>query len=412
MHSQFTRIPVNELQLGMYVTELDRPWLDTPFLLQGFLLSSKSELSILKDICQSVVIDTGKSPAIKSVNKNITPQRRAIGKTLKQTFPTRTLNPYEKNNSLDDELQSATKIYDDYESAVVKIFGDANTGQTINIKAANEAVGEIVNSLIRNPSACTLLHKMKKKGDYLYDHAIGTSIWAATIGRQIGLPPADLKRLAISGLLCDIGKVSISNRILNKPSKLTNDEFDLIKSHVLIDEEFNKQNPNLAQSIIEIINTHHERHDGSGYPHGFSGDKIPVFSRIVGLADCYDAMTSDQPYSKALSSYESAKELYELRDVHFQAEIVEQFIQAVGLYPVGSLLELNRGDVGVVVDVYASRRLRPKLLMLLDVNKESISEVVYLDLLKDGVDRDGNDIEIKCCLAPGSYDLDADELFL
>jgi len=410
MQSQFTRIPVSDLRLGMFVSELDRPWLDSPFLMQGFVVSKDSELSVIQDLCQSVVIDARKSPIMRFNEKKKKP-RRSNGKTLKQTFSHLKLQDYKPKTSLDDELKSAKSIYDSYESAVSKLYDSAKSGLSLNIKTANEAVGEIVESLVRNPGACTLLHQLRRKGNYLYDHAIGTSIWSAAIGRQIGLPPAQLKRLAIGGLLCDIGKVEISNRILDKPGKLTLDEYELIKAHVETDEGFSKKHPGLTQSIVEIIQTHHERHDGSGYPKGLAGNAIPVFARIVGLADSYDAMTSEQAWAKPMSSYDAAKELYDLRDILFQSEIVEQFIQAVGLYPVGSLVELNRGDVGVVTDIYASRRLRPKLLLMLDANKKPLEEPVFLDLLNTPQDDDGKALEILRCLEPGSYDLNPDEFF-
>lgn len=402
-----TKVPVSDLQLGMYVSELDRPWLETPFLVQGFLIRDPAELQVLAEVCEYVVIDERKSPAVIKQ----TAKRRPIGKSIKQSFPTRKLKPYAETTSFEDEMLSARKIFEDYERATVKIFDNARSGMPVDIKTADEAVNNIVNSLVRNPSACTLLQKIKKKGDTLYNHAIGTSIWSAAIGRQIGLPPIDLKRLAISGLLCDIGKVNISTRILDKPSELSESELEIVRSHVIVDDSFNEKFPGLADSVVTIIEAHHERHDGSGYPAGLKGDDIPVFSRIVGLADSYDAMTSDKPYAKAMSSYDAAKELYDLRDIHYQAEIVEEFIQAVGLYPVGSLVELNNGEVGVVVDVYEKRRLRPNILMLLDADKNALGDVIYRDLLTDDFDEQGIKLEIKNCLQPGAYGLDADAFF-
>lgn len=405
MNERFKQIPIHQLQLGMYVSDLDRPWLESPFLVEGLLIRSPEEIKVLSELCEFVFIDIGKSSVSNS-------KRLSIGKSLKETFSDKKLKSFENTTSLHQELQSVKSIYEDYETAVSKIYDDAKAGQKLSIRSANEAVGNIVGSLVRNPDACTLLYRMKKKGDYIYNHAIGTSIWSATIGRQIGLPPIELKKLALSGLLCDIGKVNISSRILNKPTKLSAEEYEAVKSHIEIDNDFSERFPGLAESIIETINTHHERHDGSGYPLGIQGDEIPVLSRIVGLADCYDAMISDKPYAKAMSTYDAAKELYELRDIYFQSEIIDEFIQAVGLYPIGSLLELNNGEVGIVVEVYPQHRLKPKLLMLLNAMKEPIEGDSYLNLLDITTKQMDDAFAIKGCLEPGSYNLDANDYFI
>ena len=405
MNGRFKKLLVHQLQVGMYVSDLDRPWLESPFLVEGLLIRSPEEIEILNEICDFVFIDIGKSPVCTS-------KRVSIGKSIKEIFPEKKLKPFENKTSLAQELQSVKSIYQDYETAVSKIYDDAKSGQKLSIRSANEAVGNIVGSLVRNPDACTLLYRMKKKGDYIYNHAIGTSIWSATIGRQIGLPPLELKKLALSGLLCDIGKVKISSRILNKPNKLSSEECQAIKSHIEIDDDFRNNFPGLAESIVETINTHHERHDGSGYPLGIRGDEIPVLSRIVGLADCYDAMISDKPYAKAMSTYDAAKELYELRDIYFQSEIIDEFIQAVGLYPIGSLLELNNGEVGIVVEVYPQHRLKPKLLMLLNSMKEPIEGDSYLNLLDKTTTKTDDPFNIKGCLEPGTYNLDANDYFI
>ena len=259
MNGRFKKLLVHQLQVGMYVSDLDRPWLESPFLVEGLLIRSPEEIEILNEICDFVFIDIGKSPVCTS-------KRVSIGKSIKEIFPEKKLKPFENKTSLAQELQSVKSIYQDYETAVSKIYDDAKSGQKLSIRSANEAVGNIVGSLVRNPDACTLLYRMKKKGDYIYNHAIGTSIWSATIGRQIGLPPLELKKLALSGLLCDIGKVKISSRILNKPNKLSSEEYQAVKSHIEIDDDFRNNFPGLAESIVETINTHHERHDGSGYP--------------------------------------------------------------------------------------------------------------------------------------------------
>ena len=407
VESRFTKVPVAELQLGMFIAELDRPWLETPFLIQGFVLCEFGELRVLRDHCKYVYIDAGKSAPIGYVQQ----QQRPLGKSISETFSARRLTRYDDHVSFDEEMESAKRIYADYESTVARLYDTEFLGQQVNMQQVSEAVGNIVDSIIRNPDACTLLHKMKRKGDYLYNHAIGMSVWAAALSRQIGLPPNEIKRIAMGALLCDIGKVGISNRILDKPGKLTEAEFEQVKRHVIIDDNFMERFPGLSNAVLEIIQTHHERHDGSGYPRGLSADDVPVYSRIVAIADCYDALTNDRPYGRAISPTQACRVLYELRDIHYQGEIVEEFIQAVGVYPVGTLVELNTGEVGVVISEYRKRRLRPKLLLLLDAGKQPITSTRYLNLMDCQVTDRGERIEIKCALNGNAYGLDADDFF-
>lgn len=403
MTDRFIKVPSDQIRLGMFVTELDKPWLETPFLVQGFVVKDATQRKILMEQCQYVVVDIGKSDK-KLIASS---KRKSIGKSLQETFPRTKLKVYEDKHSFEEELPNAEKIYQEYEQTVSKIYDEYKHSKKINLRSANEAASSIVSSIVHNPDACILLQQMRRKGDYLYNHAIGTSIWAASLARQIGLPKSDLKLVALGGLLCDIGKLNISSRILEKPTELDEQEFSLIKEHVVLDNQFNEQYPGLADAILQIIQCHHERHDGSGYPQGLIGDNIPVYARIVGIADSYDAMTNHRSHAKALPPYAAVKELYELRDIQFQAEIVEEFIQATGIYPVGTLVELNSGEVGVVIAEYRTRRMRPKLLMLLDSSKAFYEETRYLDLS----DKENDAYAISASLETGAYGLDADDFF-
>ena len=407
MNERFAKVAVPDLELGMFVAELDRPWLETPFLIQGFVLTEFSQKKVLSEHCKHVYVDTGQSAPVGSVYE----QKKPLKQSIAQTFSSQPLTKYNDTATFEEEMRSAQVIYADYEHTVSKLYDDTRRGHKINIQQVNSVVGNIVDSVIRNPDACAMLHKMRSKGDYLYNHAIGMSVWSAALSRQIGLPVGEIKKISLAALLCDIGKVNISKRILDKPGKLTADEFALIKQHVIVDESFNQRFPNLPRTVTQIIHSHHERHDGSGYPLGLEEDQIPVYTRIVAIADSYDAMTSDRPYSKAISPTEACRVLYELRDIHFQGEIVEEFIQCVGLYPVGTLVELNTGEVGVVISEYRKRRLRPRLLLLLDSDKQAIHGTCYLDLMQTKFNAKQQPIEIKCSLREGAYGLDTDDFF-
>lgn len=409
MNSNFISLAVSDLQPGMFVSELDRPWLETPFILQGFLITEHDEIDVLNEYCKTVIVNTIQSKLSSDYFKNL--KRQSIGKTLEETFPTRKLKTYCDTISFDDELKVAQDVYEDYEHLSSRMYETFRSSNHVDLNSAGNIINGLVDSIIRNPDACILLHKMEKKGDYLYSRALGTSLWAAALARQIGLPPADIRTVTLGGLLCDIGKVRISNPILEKETSLNEDEFRLVQQHVLADEKFKEQFPELSEPLLNIIRCHHERHDGSGYPNGLSGEDIPVFARMVGLADCYDAMTHKRSYAGAVPPYQASKELYELRDIHFQGELVEEFIQATGIYPVGTLVELNTGEVGVVVADYRTRRLRPKLLMVLNRKKEYLEQPYYLDLSATKNNSGKDMIEIRKSLETGAYGLDVDDYY-
>jgi len=215
----------------------------------------------------------------------------------------------------------------------------------------------------------------------------------------------------VGTLLCDIGKLKLSHDLLEKTEKLTEEEFNLLKSHVDLSLTELSNSVGVTQEVIDIVASHHERFNGQGYPNGLSGNEIPIMARIAAIADSYDAMTSQRPYCEAKSPVIAVKELYELRGDEYQPELIEEFIQAVGLYPAGTLVELSSGEVAVVVSENKMRRLRPKILKLLDGNKKPISNSAIINLMDTTVDDEGNSIEIIQSLEPGSYGINPEDIY-
>jgi putative nucleotidyltransferase with HDIG domain len=269
-----------------------------------------------------------------------------------------------------------------------------------------QSVDPMIDSISRNPDACIWLARLKQQDTYTYQHSVGASIWAVALGRQLGLPRPDLRSLAIGGLLFDIGKLRLTPELLGTARSLTDDEFGELRSHVTLGVEMIKDSGLMNKDVLDMVAHHHERHDGSGYPGGLSGDDIPVFARIAAIVDCYDAITSHRSYSRAIPPSAAIKKLYEWRDLEFQAELVEEFIQAVGIYPAGTLVELSSGEVAVVVAEYRTRRLRPKVMVLLDANKEACLEIKMIDLLTEKMTADGRPLEITSSLEPEAYGID------
>lgn len=289
---------------------------------------------------------------------------------------------------------------------------DVRDGNPVKMAAVKASVNGMVESILRNPDAFIWLAKLKDKDAYTYIHSIDTCALAIAFGRHLGLPRRELQHLAVGTLLFDLGKMKLPAELLSKPGKLTADEFDLVKQHVQYSVELMSEIKGIDKKSLEVAQTHHERHNGTGYPAGLAGTDIPVFGRIGALVDCYDAITSDRPYARALSQHEAVLKLYEWRDVDFQAEMIEQFIQCLGIYPTGSVVELSTGEVGIVLSQNRIRRLRPKVMVILDKDKVAYDFSPVLDLATETEDQEGNPLSVLQPLESGAYGIDPKDYYL
>jgi putative nucleotidyltransferase with HDIG domain len=413
MKSQLIKIPVTEVRIGMYVAELDCSWLETPFMFQGFLVNGLKEIEMLRQYCHFVVID-------KTINKlNLprqTPNRTEDNppkiKTLNEILPQRRHNRYQNKVSVKNELKVARRIYLDLNRFSQKLFKFAGKPSKETIKEIQGLIDPMVDSIIRNPDAMIWMANLKQRDSYSYKHCISASVWAISLGRQLGLPKDDLKVLAMGTLLCDIGKSELPKDILKKTGSLSAEEFEIAKKHVDYSLSMLEEGQVCDPEMVEIVANHHERHNGQGYPKGLRGDEIPIFARIAAIADCYDAITSDRPHVVGCSASHAMKKLYEWRDYEFQAELVEEFIQAIGIYPVGSLVELNTGEVCVVIEEGRELRLKPVVMRVLDADKNPLESMEFIDLKVIQQTADGGALFIDKCLQPGAYDIDPEALYL
>ena len=229
---RYAKVDVRDLQIGMYVVELDRPWIETPFLVEGFIVKSVEELEVLGGLCRYVYVDTGRSRPFHKPNSGLSPTKRALTKERLEKVLNVPITPYEDTATFDTELESANRVYRDYGTMVSRFYDDIRVTKDVNIEELKEPVNRIVESVIRNPDACMLLARLRRKGDYTYNHAIGSSVWAAAMGRQLGLPRDVMSSMSIGALLLDVGKLKIPDRILNKISPLTLEELEEIKKHI------------------------------------------------------------------------------------------------------------------------------------------------------------------------------------
>lgn len=391
-----TMMPVGDLKCGMYVCELDRPWIETPFLMQGFQILCQEEIEQLAHYCNVVYIDELRSTS--SVKTNIGPL-----KPIQDLFPNVKLKPYKYEATWRREIPKAERAISTLTDMTTDVMDSVRSDTPFDMVEIKKSVSPMIDSVLRNPDAAMWLARLKDKDDYIYRHSIGSSIWAVALGRHIGLPRHDIRSLAIGSLLFDIGKTKLPSELLTKRDELTQEERETIKRHVAEGVESASRIPGVSPDVLDIIRYHHERHDGSGYPHGKKGNDIPVLARIAAIADCYDAMTSERHWATASSPAIVIRKLYAWRGSLFQAELVEEFIKAVGLYPSGTIVKLATQEIGIVTEESRNHRLRPKILMLLDKNRKPFPQGLYIDLAKITENAEGKKLNIIRSLEPGTH---------
>jgi HD-GYP domain-containing protein (c-di-GMP phosphodiesterase class II) len=422
MRKEIVELPVEQLKLGVYVSRLDRPWEETPFLFQGFAVGSDDELETLRRLCKSVFVEVSVDEAQElraASRKSATARPSASSGDLLEQIAARPaalvdLVPAKDAIELKSEMTLATKTFTEAKRAVGNIFNQLRRGGGVDVPNLQTVVGSMVDSVFRNRDAMSWLARMKSKDDYLYSHSLSASVWAIAFGRHLGLDKETLTSVGTGAMLLDIGKTALPTELLKKSGKPSEQEWRLIYAHVDRGLELLRGDPKIDERILTMVGTHHERLNGSGYPKKLEGDQVPLLGRIAGIVDCYDAMVSERQYAKPRSTYDAVRELKRLGGVEFPAELVELFIQAVGVFPTGTLVELNSGEVGVVIGQNRYRRLRPQVMLILDAQKKPRDEFTMVDLLTC----DGNsgksqpNLWISQGLERGAYGIDSSEYFL
>jgi HD-GYP domain-containing protein (c-di-GMP phosphodiesterase class II) len=419
---QIVEIPVELLRQGFYVSRLDRDWIDSPFLFQGFEVESDEELRQLKDLCKRVHVEVTDAEAdelrermkLKPAAQKA-PQGPSALDEISQDINSRLhLVPAKDPVPLKTELLSAKGAYGQARDTVAKIFDRLKRGGGLDVQLMEGAVDSMVDSIFRNREAMGWLARMKVKDDYLYSHSLAASVWALAFGRHLGLDKTTLRSIGIGAMLLDIGKTKLPTKLLQKPGKPDESEWPLLLRHVQLGMQIIEEDPRVDACIKAMVRAHHERTDGSGYPNKMSGDSIPLAGRIAGIVDCYDAMTTERAYAKGKSTYEAVRELKKLGKSWFQPELIELFIQAVGVFPTGTLVELNSGEVGIVIAQNRFRRLRPEVMLILDAQKKVREQFPAIDLQLFTKDNENGNaaLWITQGLEPGAHGVDPTEFFL
>lgn len=401
MELEERQVHVDHLKPDMFVYRLDRPWLGLPFPLEGFLIQNPKQIEVLRQHCDHVFVD---------VQRSQTPIRAYMAHP-RQHEQQRTVVKHVDTATLHEELPRAREAHAQASNLAAKILDDVKSGRKVSVEDVRNAVVPVVKSVLRNADAYFWVTALRKRDAYEYSHAIHCSLLAAAFGRHMGFTEDVLVNLATGGLLMDIGKTEIDEALLSRPGPLTPEETEAVRRHVENSLRIIEEAGIHHADVREMVLTHHERHDGSGYPDKLMRNQIPLFGRMAGLIDSYDAMTSTRVFRKAASAHHALQQLYRHGDQLFQREVVEQLMQCLSVYPTGSLVQLSTGEVAIVMAQNHARRLRPRVMLLMTADKVLRDNFVEVDLMTQA-EGEGPLREIATTLEPGAYGLDPTELYL
>ncbi len=409
-------VKVGDLRQGMYVCELDRSWRETPFLFQGFEITSQGELDLLKQYCTYVYVESDLSTVAPPPEPPEEPKHTAAASTAKRPAtsaprlrildsktPTsgRPRGAY-RHTTLDEEAEIVRATHEQATALIYSLMEDVHLGKSIDTEGAKKVVAGMAASVLRNSDALVCFTHLKKRDDYTALHCLRVSILTLVFGRHLGLNEHELNLLGIGGLLHDIGKMRVPDGILNKPGKLTEREFEIMKSHVPLGVEILQRTKSVAAKSIEVTRQHHERYSGVGYMSQLKAEQITQFGMIAAIVDVYDAITSDRIYQEGISALDALKKMYEWRGRDFHPQLVEQFIQCIGIFPIGSVVVLNTDEIGVVRTLNREQRLKPQVVLVLKPDKTRYSALRAVDLARDATPT-GKPYEIAKVIPPGQY---------
>lgn len=473
-----TKVDIRDLRIGMFVAEIDRPWTDTPFLLQGFLIEDAEQLAKLKELCKVVQVDRSRSvegvfPEVRDTDTQphfVSPsapekRRRASGQTTRRPSaskfseaellildviqelgprdgmatsasvpadvvtqpglfeslreslgglfrrregaamperrtagraadgaalspvrhdfipPTVPVTVHRETKTMEAEMPQARQAFTQVEQLSRQLIDDIHAGRLFSVEEVEEVIDDVVASALRSPDALMLVTRLKEQDVAIYGHSLQVAVYLVAFGRHLGLQSEDLARLAMLGLFLDLGKTKVPADLLSRHGPLTPDEFALVKQHVAHGVALIRQIPDLHRNILDGVAQHHEREDGSGYPSGLRAEGISLYGRMAGIVDTFVAMTNPRPYEAPISAYEALRKISELGGSLFHAPLVEQFVQTVGVFPVGSRVELSTGETAIVLRQSTVRRLKPKVLVIAGPDKVPLQSPTTLDLL-------------------------------
>jgi len=376
-------IDVNQLRPGMYVHDVNCSWMDHPFATKNFMVKDAKRVSDIKSLgVHDLYIDISRGMDVVGEARNeddlrhdVDQQMSAIAKEI-QAEPQR--------SSLTQEVERARQLHGEANRIVRNMVQDIRLGKQIEMEQIEPLVENMIDSIFRNQDALLPLVRLKDHDNYTFQHSVSVSALLVSFARGLKMERSIIKELAIGGLLHDVGKAKVPDEILNKPAKLTDAEFAKMKSHVVQSILILQNTPGVSQIALDVAGQHHERFDGTGYPNKLKGDEISLYGRMGAIVDVYDAITSDRCYHKGMAPTAALGRLLEWSKYHFDPTLVRAYVKSVGIYPTGSLVRLESGRLGVVIEQHENKMMQPKLRVIFHAEHQRYLTPEVLDLAWPG----------------------------
>lgn len=365
------KMDVDSLCTGMFVAELDRPWVGTPFLFQGFLIETPDELNQLRDVSRHVFVDDLQSSQERAVQDLL---RTATGgvRSGRVRAVTVEFEEWKGAAKLRRTLDRLNGTVQKSRERLTNVLEDVRLGRSVQVEETRTVVSELVENASRNPQTAQWMMLLQSENQKIAQHALNVSVLAATFSRFLGWNERLVEVVSEGALLHDAGMSRVPHFILDKPGPLAQREFNLVRMHAEYAARLLAADGGYDSKVIEIVRHHHERVDGTGYPSGLRGHEIPEYVQLVSLVDVYESMTADKSYEPALTPSLALTRLHRRADTHFSRPLIEQFIRCIGIYPLSSLVRLRNGATGIVVSSQEENRLKPVLLLVKGPGGEKI----------------------------------------
>lgn len=382
------KIDIGHLRVGMHIHELCGSWMEHPFWRTRFVVTDPDDIrQIIESGIKEVWIDDEKGLDVSVASETREEVDAGVDEALMHAAVTGTPQQVapQPRVSMTEEVKRAAKICANAKGAVVSMFQEVRMGKAISGAAAGELVDEISSSVMRNPGALISLARLKTADDYTYMHSVAVCALMVALARQLDFDEAQTKEAGLSGLLHDLGKALMPMEVLNKPGKLTDEEFRIIKSHPVEGHRLLVDGGTVGAVALDVCLHHHEKIDGSGYPHRLTGEHISVFAKMGAVCDVYDAITSNRPYKAGWDPAESIRKMTEWCNGHFDARIFQAFVKSIGIYPVGSLVRLTSGRLAVVIEQSEKSLLTPRVKAFFSTKSMVYVPPEVIDLARPGV---------------------------
>ena len=372
------KIALAQLAVGMYVQELCGPWMETPFWRKSFMVDDAATLGKVRATgFEAVWIDTARGHDVPADAP--TPPVPVLHVAASDP-------PHQAPATMDEEMGRAARIVDRSRQAVMLMFNEARMGGAIDVDNAQALVEDISASVMRHPGALISLARLKSADDYTYMHSVAVCALMIALATRLGLDAEGIREAGMAGLLHDLGKAATDPELLNKPGKLTDAEFAVVKEHPVLGHQILLSAKGVSPIALDVCRHHHEKMDGTGYPDRLAGDQISLYARMCAVCDVYDAITSNRPYKRGWCPAESLRKMADWSEGHFDPVVFQAFVKSIGIYPVGTLVRLASGKLGVVLEQpVGTSLLKPKVRVFFSTASKAYIAAELIDLARPGM---------------------------